>query len=153
MSFTSPNPSLNALMNFFASFFESHPFMTKFRVLVLFANKSFMQPMGRLSMHSWTIQFFVFFCLQGPGRGIFCVFPWFSMILMMFRQEFPNVFPRMFPIAPGFYPIWFAQSSHGYKLTRWNLGECICFYFATGIQRGACAMFQKICWWAINMTP
>jgi hypothetical protein len=24
---------------------------------------------------------------------------------------FPDGFPKMFPIAPGFYPIWFAQSS------------------------------------------
>jgi len=25
--------------------------------------------------------------------------------------KFPNTFLKMFPIAPGFYPIWFAQSS------------------------------------------
>jgi hypothetical protein len=25
--------------------------------------------------------------------------------------KFPNVLPKMFPIAPRFYPIWFAQSS------------------------------------------
>jgi hypothetical protein len=50
-------------------------------------NQNFMQPMGRLNMHSWTIQFFLFF-KGGKGRTriILC----FSLVLKMF----PNVFPR-----------------------------------------------------------
>jgi len=44
----------------------------------------------------------------------------------------------MFPIGPGFYPIEFAQSSTVlYKIKRSNLRVDICFYFATGVQRGA----------------
>ncbi len=34
-------------------------------------------------------------------------FPNGSQVLKMFLDAFPN----MFPIAPAFYPIWFAQSS------------------------------------------
>jgi hypothetical protein len=94
-----------------------------------------------------------FFFLRGRERWFFVFFPWFSMILIMFCQGFPNVFPKMLPIAPGFYPIWF--NSHEYKLKRWNLGECICFYFATGVPKrcwhALCA--KKIADGPINITP
>jgi hypothetical protein len=38
----------------------------------------------------------------------------------------------VFPIAHQFYPIWFAQSSHVYKLKRLTIGKYICVYFAIG---------------------
>jgi hypothetical protein len=56
----------------------------------------------------------------------------------------------VFPIAPRFYPNWFAQrlNSHVYKLKR-------------GCQREAkfrllcweCPKFQKYWWWANQMAP
>jgi len=43
-------------------------------------------------------------------------------------------------------------NTHVYKQKRYALEEYICFYFATGVQRGAsigeCSMFQKNCSWA-----
>jgi hypothetical protein len=44
---------------------------------------------------------------RGQGEGDFYFFPCSHQVLKMFS----NVFPKMFPIAPGFYPIQFAQSS------------------------------------------
>jgi hypothetical protein len=90
-----------------------------------FGKRNFVQPVGRLSMHSWT----VFFSLRGWARGEkdFILF-YLLLFLMCFHRvplrfssssqrifKVPNVFSktflRMFPIAPQFYPIWFAQSS------------------------------------------
>jgi hypothetical protein len=48
--------------------------------------------------------------------------------------QVPNLFPKEFPIAPQFYPIWFAQSST-LMYINWKgrlLREYICIYFATG---------------------
>jgi hypothetical protein len=63
--------------------------------------------------------------------------------------KFPNVFPKVFPIAPGFYPIWFAQSSTPlYVNKKDEFIVYICFYFATGGPKrcfnwGACPIFPK----------
>jgi len=93
--------------------------------------------------------------------GDFFVFFFFFFWVPMCCDHVPNRFskgspavPNTFPIAPQIYPIWFAQSSTFmvYKLKKVSLliGECICFYFVTGVQRGAsigeCPMFQKN-WW------
>jgi hypothetical protein len=69
----------------------------------------------------------------------------------------------MFPSSSQVIPQYFCNStsdylshmvcpkfkSHVYKLKRWVMGEHICFYFVTGVQRGAsigeCPMFQKHC--------
>jgi len=99
-----------------------------------FGNKSFMQLMGRLSMRSWTIQFFVFLFWRGRGRGIFCVF---SLVL----NDSHHVPPRVPKCVPQDVPntTWVLShmicpkfNSHVYKLKRWNLGVCI-----LGVQRGA----------------
>jgi hypothetical protein len=49
------------------------------------------------------------------------------------------VFPKMFPIAPGFYPIWFVQSSTlldmNYKAE--IQGCTFVFILQLGVQRGA----------------
>jgi hypothetical protein len=37
--------------------------------------------------------------------------PLFPMCSQHVPKLFSNVFLKMFPIAPRFYPIWFAQSS------------------------------------------
>jgi len=37
--------------------------------------------------------------------------PQISMCSHRVPKLFPNVFPRMFPIAPGFYALWYAESS------------------------------------------
>jgi hypothetical protein len=66
----------------------------------------------------------------------------------------PNVYPKVFAIAPWFYFIWFSPkfNSHVYNLKRWARGEYIFLYFATGVQKdpsiGECSMFQKNWWWA-----
>jgi hypothetical protein len=57
-----------------------------------FGNRNFMQPMGRLSMHSKCLDLFSFFFVPK-------MFPRFSMCS-----------PRVFLIAPHFNPICFAQS-------------------------------------------
>ncbi len=93
--------------------------------------------------------------------------------------KFPNAFPKMFPIAHGFYPMWFAQSStpmyinykgkiqgctfakfnsHVYKLQRWNSRVHICFYFATWGPKmcfywGHAQCFKKNAGGPINMAP
>jgi hypothetical protein len=52
---------------------------------------------------------------------------------------FPNEFLKMFPIAPQFYPVRFAQSSILMYINRKCIlkEEHICFYFATRVQKGA----------------
>jgi hypothetical protein len=80
----------------------------------------------------------------------------FSLILNVFplcSNEVPEV-PKTFPIAPLIYPIWYAQkfNSHASNLKRWDIGEHFCFYFVTGVERGAsigdCPMCPKTWWWA-----
>jgi hypothetical protein len=57
----------------------------------------------------------------------------FSLCSLDVFQD-PKLFSKAFPVAPQFYPIWFARSfnSHVYKLRRRTTGEYICFYFVTG---------------------
>jgi len=65
-------------------------------------------PVWRLGKHSWGVHFF--FCWGGMGKGIFV----FSIVLNVFSSCSHGVskrFPKMFPIAPQIYPLWFAQSS------------------------------------------
>jgi hypothetical protein len=42
----------------------------------------------------------------------------------------------MFPMAPRFYGYSFANDSTPMCIN-WNLGERVCFYFATGVRRPA----------------
>jgi hypothetical protein len=83
-----------------------------------FGNRNFMQPMGRPSMHSKCLDFFPFkFWVVGRGGGgggrIFC-FPLFPTCFLQVPNGFSIcslcVSPRLFPIAPCFNPICFAQS-------------------------------------------
>jgi hypothetical protein len=48
----------------------------------------------------------VFFLFEGGYRDFFVFFTCSQCV-----PKFPNVFPKMFPIGPGFYPTWFAQIS------------------------------------------
>ncbi len=88
-----------------------------------FGNRNFMQPMGRLSMHSKCLDFiFLLRFLLGRGRGwdnrFFFILSWFSMcshyVLFKFPMgsqyiaQVPIVFPNMFFIAPHFYLICFS---------------------------------------------
>jgi hypothetical protein len=48
------------------------------------------------------------------SRGIFCFFFLFSMCshhVPIKIPKFSSCSPKVFPMAPQFYPIWFAQSS------------------------------------------
>jgi hypothetical protein len=65
------------------------------------------------AQHSQTVQFFS--CGHrgegtGGGREGFCSFPFFPMCSHHVPIKFPNMFLKMFSIAPRLYPIWFAQS-------------------------------------------
>jgi hypothetical protein len=75
-----------------------------------FGNRNFMQSMGRLSIHSKCLEFFLKkFWVGGWGGGdffLFLLFPSGSHYVPYVL----NVFPRVFPIAPRFNPICFAQS-------------------------------------------
>ncbi len=47
-------------------------------------------------------------------------------------KVFSNAFLKMFPIAPEFYPIWFAQSSTPlYIIVKLNVTHMVSFYFTT----------------------
>jgi hypothetical protein len=85
--------------------------------------------MGRLSMHAWTIQFFSFW-RGGGNKNFFVVFPCSQGVLRC---------PKMFPIAPEFYPIWFAQSSTPmYIIYKGEIQECtFVSILQLGVQRGA----------------
>ncbi len=84
-------------------------------VMNSFGNRNFMQPMGRLNMHS---KFLDFFLLRfGWARVVVLEFFHFSFVPSMFPSNsqwvpirFPICSPRVFPIAPSFNPICFAQS-------------------------------------------
>jgi len=67
--------------------------------------------------HSETVQFF--FCgHMGNGdrwgrEGFFVFFPSVKCVPICSHhvpKVFPNMFFKMFPTAPWFYPVWFAQS-------------------------------------------
>jgi hypothetical protein len=78
-----------------------------------FGNRNFMQPMGSLSMHSKCLDFFSF-------KGWLRIFFYFLLVPNMFASSshqvlnmffrLPICSPRVFPIAPRFHPICFAQS-------------------------------------------
>jgi hypothetical protein len=73
-----------------------------------FGNRNFVQPMGRLSMHSKCLDFFPFKFWVGVGEDFFH----FSFVPNGFQsgsQYVPKV-PNVFPIAPPLNPICFAQS-------------------------------------------
>jgi hypothetical protein len=72
------------------------------------------------------------------SQHVLIMFPWGSPSSHEVPQV-PKLFPRAFPIAPQFYPIWFAQSS---TLMYWNWkGRLFRNAFASilhlGVQRGA----------------
>ncbi len=104
----------------------------------------------RLSVHSWELQFF-FFLRRGEGMLFPCsqcvpmMFPWCSYQL---TKGFPKLFPKMFTIVCQMYLIWFAQSSTLMYMNwkRSDVGEHICFYFATGASIGGVPKCSKI--WA-----
>ncbi len=79
-------------------------------VMNSFGNRNFMHPMGRLSMHSKCIDFFSFKFFFGGGGGGERLFFLFSFVPNMFPSSSQMGFPRVFPIAPHFNPICFAQS-------------------------------------------
>jgi hypothetical protein len=60
---------------------------------------------GSACTHGWSS-----FLRGDGGRGFFC-FVLFFPCSHQVPKMFPHVFPKMFPTAPGFYPVWFAQSS------------------------------------------
>ncbi len=63
--------------------------------------RNFMQPMGRLSMHSKCRDFL----------SIFPLFPIFSLQFPIGSHQVPNVFPKGVPNSTLLNPICFAQSS------------------------------------------
>jgi hypothetical protein len=85
-------------------------------VMNSFEKRNFMLPMGRLSTHKQSSFFLVDIWGMGTGEGE-RDFLLFSLLPNLFPScshgvpiKFPNIFPKMFPIAPWFYPTWFAQS-------------------------------------------
>jgi len=81
-----------------------------------FGNRTFMQPMGRLSMHSKCLDFFPFKFWVGVGeRGedlshFFFVPNMFSSS-SQYVPYVPNVFPKGVPNSTSLNPICFAKKS------------------------------------------
>ncbi len=70
-----------------------------------------MQPMGRLSMYSKCLDFLSFkFWMRVRFFFIFPLLPTCSFQVLNMFLRFPMCSPRVFPIAPRFNPISFAQS-------------------------------------------
>jgi hypothetical protein len=90
-------------------------------VTTSFGNRNFIQPVGRLSMHSKCLDFFSFNLWVGGGSGGFLSFflcsqhvpfkfPMDSHQVLNVFLMFPMCSSRVFPIAPWFNPIYFAES-------------------------------------------
>jgi len=70
-------------------------------VMNSFGNKNFMQPMGRLSMHSKCLDFFSFRFRGGRGGGgIFFILPLFPTCSLQVPIRFRMCSARLFPLAP-----------------------------------------------------
>jgi hypothetical protein len=86
-----------------------------------FGNRNFMQPMRRLNMHSKYLDLFFYKILGGAHAGGGGLFSFFFLCSLQVLNGFPSgsqcVPQWVFPIAPRFSPICFAQS-----LTRWAKG-------------------------------
>ncbi len=80
----------------------------------------------------------------------------FGFFFPLFSICFHHVhmgFPKLFPIAPHFYPLWFAQSLTPMYI-KWKggpLGNTFFLILGLGVQRGAsigeCPMFRENWWW------
>jgi hypothetical protein len=111
-----------------------------------FGNKSFMCPLRRLSMYSWWALFFPFWGGVGWGKLFFCFSSFFPMCSQHFlikfskgSQSVPKWVPQDVPNSTSIlsHTVCPEFNSHVYKLKMYAEGEHICFYFATGVQRGA----------------
>jgi hypothetical protein len=105
-----------------------------------FENRSLMQPMRFLWMHSWWAQFFPF---GGGVEGVFS--PCSQCVLIMFPWDSPRRPQQHLNFISCDLPkVQLSCTEKG--------GACICFYFATGVRGGAsiekCPTFQKKWWWA-----
>jgi hypothetical protein len=81
-------------------------------VMTSFGNRNFMQPMGRLNMHSKCFDF-IFLLSFGWGKGkgdFFFSFYLFPTCSFQVPIRFPMCSLRVFPITSRFNPICFAQS-------------------------------------------
>jgi len=105
-----------------------------------FGNKSFMQLMRRFSMHAWGVQFY-FLERGGKGMGKGFLFSLVPSVFLPCSHKVPQVVPNntsvlSHMVCPKFnFCIYKLKSDH------------ICFYFATGVQKGAsigeCPMLRR----------
>ncbi len=120
-----------------------------------FGNINFMQPIGRLNMHSWWALFFPF----GGWAGMI-FFLSFFLVPNVFSTcsieivQIPKFYLNMFWIALQFYPIPIDWSSILMYLN-WKgkpSGNTFAFILQLMVQRGAsigeCSMFPENCLWA-----
>jgi hypothetical protein len=121
-------------------------------VTYCFGNRNFMQPMGRLSMHSLWAPFFPF--ERGVGvRGVFVFLSLFPMCSQDVPQDVLRCVPQDVPNSTSILShIWSAQTSTHLNLNYYP-GVHICFGFATwGPKRcfywGHAQCSQKNCRWA-----
>lgn len=115
----------------------------------------FMRPMWRLDIYSGGPSFFLLGS-KGGGRGIFL----FSHILNVFLSSSLvfQMFPKMIPIEPHFYSIFFGQSwtfmYTNNKGGRLGVGVC-----GGGQPKGSTSVlllratqcFKKQIWWALKL--
>ncbi len=99
-----------------------------------FGTRNFMQPMWGLSIHSKCLKFFSFKFWVGLGEDFFSFFLCSQYVPFKFpmgSHQVPNMFsrfpmlcsPKVFPIAPHFNPICFAQSPPLLTHIGWAKGE------------------------------
>jgi hypothetical protein len=121
-----------------------------------FRNKNCIQQMIRFNIDKGNSNFIFYWMGEGVGEeGFF----WFSLFPMCSNQV-PKLFPNMFPRAPYFYPICFAQSYPLFSPMKVGQRRSILssnknFFFGEPQKFQFCfvLMGQSTCWLSTTYSP
>jgi hypothetical protein len=79
----------------------------------------------------------------------FCFFPLFPIS----SHQVPMGFPKTFPIAPQFYPVWFAKSSRKGSLKGSTFVSILQLGSKEFLLLKSAQCSKKVCDWPINVAP